>query len=266
MEEEVYEDTFIDDHIFPTSTLDPWYRDIIIYLQMLKVPTHLSRDEQRRLRHVSKNYFIVDNTLYCRGVDSILRYCLTHEEAEVVLNDFHGGACGGHLSGLSTAQNILRAGYFWPSIFKDCVDVVKRCHPFQVFACNMCLKPAPLHPIITVGTFTKWGLDFMYCNPASTGGHHHIIVAIDYFMKWVEAMPTIKSDGETASHFVFNQIITRFGIPRELVTDHGSHFQNHMMEELASKLGYKQENSSCYYPQVNGQVEAVNKSLKSILQ
>ena len=70
--------------------------DIIIYLQTLKVPTHLSQDERQRLRHISKNYLIVDNTLYRRGVDSILRRCLTHEEAELMLNDCHGGACGGH--------------------------------------------------------------------------------------------------------------------------------------------------------------------------
>ena len=90
-------------------------------------------------------------------------------------------------------------------------------------------------------------------------------MAVDYFTKWEEAMPTIKSDGETAAHFVFNQIITWFRIPRELVTDHGSHFQNRMMEELESKLRFKQEHSSSYYPQENGQVEVVNKSLKSIL-
>ena len=106
----------------------------------------------------------------------------------------------------------------------------------------------------------------MDCNPASAGGHHHIIVVVDYFMKWAEAMPTVKSDGETATHFVFNQIITRFKILKELVTDYGSHFQNHMIEELASKLGYKKEYSSSYYPQVNGQVDVVNKLLKSILQ
>ena len=152
-----------------------------------------------------------------------------------MLNDFHGGARGGHLSGISTAQNILRAGYFWLSIFKDCVDMVKKYHPFQVFTQNMRSKPTPLHPIITDGPFTKWGLDFMHCNLASAGGHHHIIVAMDYFTKWVEAMPIVKYDGETASHFIFNQIITLFEIPKELVTDHGSHFQNRMMEELASK-------------------------------
>ena len=89
-------------------------------------------------------------------------------------------------------------------------------------------------------------------NPASAGGHHHIIVAADYFTKWAKDMPIVKYDGETATHFVFNQIITRFKIRKEHVTDHGLHFQNRMMEELASKLGYKQEHSSSYYPQVNG--------------
>ena len=121
-----------------------------------------------------------------------------------MLNDCHGGACGGHLSGLSKFQKILRARYFWPSIFKYCVNTVKKCHPYQVFAHNMHSHLAPLHPIITVYPFTKWGLDFMDCNPASAGGHHHIIVVVDYFMKCVEAMPTVKYDGEIATHFVFN--------------------------------------------------------------
>ena len=110
--------------------------------------------------------------------------------------------------GFLQPKKILRAGYFWPSIFKDCVNTVKKCHPCQVFACNMRSHPALLHPIFTVGPFTKWGLDFMDCNLASARGHHHIIVAIDYFMKWAEAMPMIKSNGETTAHFIFNQIIT----------------------------------------------------------
>ena len=65
----------------------------------------------------------------------------------------------------------------------------------------------------------------MDCNLASAGGHHHIIVAIDYFTKWAEAMPTVKSNSETATHFVFNQIITWFGILKELFTDHVGTFR-----------------------------------------
>ena len=92
----------------------------------------------------------------------------------------------------------------------------------------------------------------MDCNPASAGGHHHIMVAVYYFMKWAEAMPTIKSNGETTRHFVFNQIITQFGIPKERFTDHGGTFQNKMMADLSLNLGYNQEHSSSYYPQSNG--------------
>ena len=62
--------------------------------------------------------------LYRHGVNFVFRRCLTHEEAERVLNDCHSGACGGHMFGYATAQNILRASYFWPSLFKDCILVV----------------------------------------------------------------------------------------------------------------------------------------------
>ena len=78
-------------------------------------------------------------------------------------------------------------------------------------------------------------------------------------------MPMFKDDGKTTTLFLFNQIITRFDIPREIVTDHGSHFQKKMMSKLTSKLGLRKEHSSPYYPQANGQVEPVNKSLKTIL-
>ena len=75
----------------------------------------------------------------------------------------------------------------------------------------------------------KWGIDYVTCNPGSVGGHKYIIVTIDYFTKWAEAMPTFKDSGETVAFFVFNQIIARFGIPKLIVTDHGSNFQNNMM-------------------------------------
>ena len=87
------------------------------------------RDDRRHIRHHAKYYLILNDTLYRRGIDSILWRCLAHEEAEHVLNDFHFGACGGHLSGMATAQKILRAGYFWPSVFKDCHEAIKKFIP-----------------------------------------------------------------------------------------------------------------------------------------
>ena len=93
--------------MFLITSLDPWYGDILIYLQSLKCPTFASCDEHWRIRHQAKNYLILNDTLYWRGLDCILRRCLTHEEVVIMLNDFHIGACGGHLSRLATTQNIL---------------------------------------------------------------------------------------------------------------------------------------------------------------
>ena len=80
-----------------------WNGDILVYLQNLKCPTAFLREERCKLRLHAKNYLIIGDTLYRRGVDSILRRCITHKEAETDLNDSHSGACGGHLSGLVMA-------------------------------------------------------------------------------------------------------------------------------------------------------------------
>lgn len=71
-------------------------------------------------------------------------------------------------------------------------------------------------------------------------------------------MPTHLNDNNTISLFFFNHVITKFCVLKCIVTDHGKHFQNHMMWELAAKLGFHHEYSMPKYSQVNGQVEAVN--------
>jgi hypothetical protein len=167
---------------------------------------------------------------------------------------------------MATAQKILHVDYFWPSIFKDCIDAVKKYPPCQVFNNKACTHPTTLHPIIAIGPFAKWGINFMQSKPTLAGGRDYIIVVVDYFTKWVEVMPTFLNDGCTTTLFVFNHITTRFGVPCTIFTDHGSHFKNHMMSELHAKLGFRHENSSPYYPQANEQVEAIKKVLKTMIQ
>ena len=139
-----------------------------------------------------------------------------------MLNYCHSGACGSHLSGMSTAHKILRTIYFWPSGFKYCHEGDKKFPPCQHFYTKKCTHPAPLHPVIAVGPFYKWGIDYMHCNPTSAGGHGYIIVVVDSFTKWVEAMPTYAEDGKTPTLFPFNHVIARFEVPQSIVTDHGS--------------------------------------------
>ena len=84
--------------------------------------------------------------------------------------------------------------------------------------------PTPLHPIIVVGPFSKWGIDFVTCNHPSARGHGYIILAVDYFTKWAEAMPTFAVDGKPSATSIFNHVIAHFSVAQAIITDHGSHF------------------------------------------
>jgi hypothetical protein len=94
---------------------------------------------------------------------------------------------------MSTAQKIIQVGYFWPTLFHDCIHAVKRCDKCHLYANKVRAPPTLLHPVITVGPFCKWGIDFMTCHPPSSNGHKYIVMAVDYFTKWVESMPTFNN-------------------------------------------------------------------------
>jgi len=79
-------------------------------------------------------------------------------------------------------------------------------------------------------------------------------------------MPTFKNTSEKVTYFFSSIVITRFGVPQAIVTDHGKHFHNHMMSELTRKLGFSHESFTPYCPRSNGQVEAINKVIKMMLQ
>jgi hypothetical protein len=151
-------------------------------------------------------------------------------------------------------------------LFNDCITAIQKFHACQTYNQKIRSHPTPLHLVVSVGPFEKWGIDLMTCHPHLARGHGYIIVAIDYFTKWVEAMPTFDNTGNTVALFLFNHVIAHFNVPQAIVTDHGSHFRNFMMFELMEKLGLRHDNSTPYYPQANGQVEAINKVLITMLR
>lgn len=79
-------------------------------------------------------------------------------------------------------------------------------------------------------------------------------------------MPTLNNTCEKTTYFFLNHVIAWFGVSQAIVTDHGKNFQNHMMTKLTVKLGISHESSTSFYPQTNGQVEAINKVLKTMLR
>jgi hypothetical protein len=80
-------DSLLDESLFLISMSDPWYEDILLYIQTQCFQLDISREEHRRICHHSKHYLIISDTLYHSGIDIILCHFLTHDEAECVLND-----------------------------------------------------------------------------------------------------------------------------------------------------------------------------------
>ncbi|KAM2574983.1 hypothetical protein TB2_006857 [Malus domestica] len=123
----------------------------------------------------------------------------------------------------------------------------------------------PQVPIFVVEIFDVWGIDFMGPFPSSFG-FTYILLAVDYVSKWVEAKATRTNDYKVVADFVKTNIFSRFGMPRVLISDGGSHFCNRTIEALLKKYHVTHQVSTPYHPQTNGQAEVSNREIKQILE
>lgn len=120
--------------------------------------------------------------------------------------------------------------------------------------------------VVSPWPFAKWGIDLIGHMPKGKESASYAIVAIDYFTKWVEAEPLAKITEVNTSKFIWKNIIYRFRISHSLVIDNGRQFDNKKVRELCDELDIKKHFSSPHHSQANGQVEAVNKTIKHLLK
>ena len=122
----------------------------------------------------------------------------------------------------------------------------------------------PLQPILVLEIFYCWGIDFM--DPfVNSFGHKYILLAADYVSKWVEAIPTRKNYHKVVVKFLKENIFSRFGMPRAIISDGSSHFCNKPMSELMRKYGVVHKVATPYHPQTNSQAKLANREIKRIL-
>ena len=181
------------------------------------------------------------------------------------MEQIHQGICGPHINGRMLAKKILRIGYFWNAMETDCVDFVKSYHDFQTHANLNNAPPSELYSMTFPWPFLVYGIDVIgRIVPKATYGHEYILVAIDYFTKWVEAASYFVLKAKHVAQFIENNIICRYGVPQEIILDNGSHFEGEVrtIMELYNIMHHK---SSPYRPQINGTIEADNKNIKNIL-
>ena len=114
--------------------------------------------------------------------------CVDKSEAERIMTDLHEGTFGTHSSGHTMAKKILRAGCYWSTMEADCYQHSRTCHKCQVYADKVHVPPVPLNVLTAPWPFVMWGINMIgEIKPTASNGHRLILVAIDYFTKWVEA-------------------------------------------------------------------------------
>ena len=245
----------------------PWFHDIKLFLQKKEYPKGANEKDRKTLRRLAMNFFLNGEVLYKRNYDMTLLRCVVAAEAREILKEIHEGSFGTHANGHSMARKILRAGYYWLTMEKDCHEYARTCHKCQVYADNINVPPNPLNVISSPWPFAMWGMDVIGpIEPKASNGHRFILVAIDYFTKWVEASSYANVTRNVVIKFVKNNLICRYGLPNKLITDNGTNLNNKGMKELCDKFKIEHHNSSPYRPKMNGAVEAANKNIKKIIQ
>nr|GEW74348.1 reverse transcriptase domain-containing protein [Tanacetum cinerariifolium] len=163
-----------------------------------------------------------------------------------------------------TANKVFDARFFWPTIYKDAYEFVKNCDSCQRQEKNSQRDEMPQNSIQICEIFDIWGTDSMGLFPSSRG-NKYILVAIDYLSKWVEAKALPTNDARVVCKFL-KSLFARFGAPRAIISDRGTHFCNNQFAKVMLKYGVTHRLSTAYHPQTSGQVKASNRGLKRILE
>ncbi|XP_025684690.1 uncharacterized protein [Arachis hypogaea] len=194
--------------ILSITQVPDWQKPFLDYINTGTMPN----DEPNLplFRRRASFYTVLGNTLYRRGHSQPLLKCISKEEAEEVMAETHEGVLA----------KILRTGYYWPTIKRDCITKVKACDNCQKHAT---LSETPAEELHTIEV--SW--------PFDSGD-------------WISSDP-------------FRKRQARFGIPREIISDNGRQFTDHKLATFLKNFNIKHHFSSVEHPQTNGQVESANR-------
>lgn len=162
-------------------------------------------------------------------------------------------------------KKILSFGYYWPTMEADSLSFVRKCQACQLLRNQTRAPTVVLHNLSTPWPFHTWAFDMVGPLNSPSWRLNWILAAIKCYTKWVEVVALKKASASAVTNFIRENVIHRFGIPKQLLSDNGSLFINSATHQLCEEYGIDYIKSTPYYPQGNGQREATNRTLLRIL-
>jgi ribonuclease HI len=241
--------------ISPVHSED-WRTEIISFLQ----GNCLSSDEayNKRMEARTRPYVVIEGELYKHGVCSPLLKCLSRTEGMELMKEIHAGLCGSHIGSRPLLGKVFRQGFYWLKAASNAAELVQKCEGCQKCARDQ-KQPSSLTQLIQpTWPLQRWGLDLLGPLPPAQGNLKYVVVAVEYFFKWIEAKPLATITSVTVQKFFWQNIVCRFGVPKAITVDNGTQFDVEAFKEFCEQIGTKIHFASVWHPESNGLVERAN--------
>jgi hypothetical protein len=167
---------------------------------------------------------IIEGELFKQGVCSPLLKCLSRVEGHELMNEIHAGICRAHIGSRPLSGKVFRQGFYWPMTASDALDLVQKCENCQ--KCTRDQKQPSSLTQITQPTWPlqRWGLDLLGPLPPTQGNLKYVMVAVEYFSKWIEAKPLATITSSMVQKFFWQNIVCWFRVPKAITVDNGTQF------------------------------------------
>ena len=181
-----------------------------------------------------------------------------------VLRLFHEGPITAHMA-FDRMYALLRKRFYWDKMHNDIVNYCHACIKCNQFKTNKQTSNGFLIPIVTTKPFEIVAIDLIGPLHETEDGNKYVLVCVDLFTSWVEALPLKFITANEVLQAFFKLIVSRHGCPDNVLSDEGSQFTSHLFKIMCKQFNIKPLNSTAYHQQCNGKVERFNRFLKQAL-
>jgi predicted choloylglycine hydrolase len=183
--------------------------------------------------------------------------CIHSATRRQLLDEIHARQCCVHAASRTLVGKAFRSRFYWPTTKNDAAELVQKCEACQFLSKQQHLPAQHLQTIPVTWSFACWGLYMIGPFKKAQGGYTHIPVAIDKFTKWIEYKPIASLTSAKAVEFI-QEIMFRFGIPNNIITDLGSNFTSLEFFDFSEQRSIQIKYASVAHPRANGHVERAN--------
>ena len=210
------------------------------------------------------NGVLIKEHRFGAGHDPIKQIVLPSCMKNMVLECMHDNMLAGHFGTKRTLARI-QLRYYWPGYLSDVEEWCRTCLVCQKRKDPPSKNVAPMQSICTgEGPFEQLALDILKL-PRTQRGNQYLLVIQDYFSKWVEAFPLVKTAAPSVAQCLINGWIARFGCPHSILSDQGTEFESNLFRSLNKMLQVKKLRTTPYHPRTDGMVERCNRTVIDVL-